>query len=101
MAKRVTDEMAQQMLERYEIVGVFAQVAREFGVSASTASRHIKRLQNIDKKVVNKVDLTLDKKQLESLENKIKGFSEPVNTLSLVLAEQEKTELKELGVLYE
>ena len=101
MAKRVTDEMAQQMLERYEIVGVFAQVAREFGVSASTASRHIKRLQNIDKKVVNKADLTLDKKQLESLENKIKGFSEPVNTLSLVLTEQEKTELKELGVLYE
>lgn len=101
MAKRVTDEMAQQMLERYEAVGVFAQVAREFGVSASTASRHIKRLQNIDKKVVNKVDLTLDKKQLESLENKIKGFSEPVNTLSLVLTKQEKAELKELGVLYE
>ena len=101
MVKRVTDEMAQQMLERYEAVGVFAQVAREFGVSPSTASRHIKRLQNIDKKVANKVDLTLDKKQLESLENKIKGFSEPVNTLSLVLTEQEKTELKELGVLYE
>lgn len=101
MAKKVTEQVAREMLERYEVVGVFAQVAREFGVSPSTASRHIKRLQNIDKKVVNKVDLTLDRKQLESLENKIKGFSEPVNTLSLVLTEQEKTELKELGVLYE
>lgn len=101
MAKKVTEQVAREMLERYEVVGIFAQVAREFGVSPSTASRHIKRLQNIDKKVVDKADLTLDRKQLESLENKIKGFSEPVNTLSLVLTEQEKTELKELGVLYE
>lgn len=101
MAKRVTDEMAQQMLERYEIVGIFAQVAREFGVSPSTASRHIKRLQNLDEKTESKVDLTLDKRQLTDLENKIKNFSKPISSLSLVLTEHEKAELKELGVLYE
>ena len=101
MAKKVTDEMAQQMLERYEAVGVFAQVAREFGVSASTASRHIKRLQNLNENTKNKVDLVLDKKQLADLESKIEIFSEPINSFSLVLTEHEKAELKELGVLYE
>ena len=101
MAKKVTDELAREMLEMYDRVGVYAQVAREFGVSASTASRHIKRLQSLGEKVGVKVNLKLSKDEFNRLEKRIESFSAPVNSLSLLLTDNEKTELKELGVLYE
>lgn len=42
MAKKITLEIAQKMKERYAVLGTYAAVAKEFGISASTASRYIK-----------------------------------------------------------
>lgn len=101
MAKRVTEQLAREMLEMYENVGVYAQVAKYYGVSASTASRHIKKLKGLGEQVGIKVDLKLNKEDFDKLETRVESFSTPVNRLSLLLTDDEKAELKELGVMYE
>lgn len=47
MASKITPEIAKKMKERYEVLGTYAAVAKEFDVSASTASRYIKELNSI------------------------------------------------------
>lgn len=47
MAKKITPETAKQMAARYAELGSYAAVAREFGVTAATASRYIKEQKAI------------------------------------------------------
>lgn len=42
MAKKITTEIAIAMATRYKELGSYAAVAKEFGISATTASRYIK-----------------------------------------------------------
>lgn len=42
MAKKITTEIAIAMAAKYKELGTYAAVAKEFGVSSSTASRYIK-----------------------------------------------------------
>lgn len=42
MAKKITSAIAQALAARYAELGSYAAVAREFGISASTASKYIK-----------------------------------------------------------
>jgi transposase-like protein len=42
MARKVTNELVEQMIELYNKLGTYAAVAREIGVSASTCSKYIK-----------------------------------------------------------
>lgn len=42
MAKKITPEIAIAMAACYKKLGTYAAVAKEFGVSSSTASRYIK-----------------------------------------------------------
>ena len=42
MAKKITNEIIQQMLELYEELGTYSAVAKKLGVSASTVSKYIK-----------------------------------------------------------
>lgn len=47
MAKKITTEIAIAMAARYKELGTYAAVAKEFGVSSSTASRYIKEQGSI------------------------------------------------------
>ena len=42
MAKKITNEIIEQMLELYEELGTYSAVAKKLGVSASTVSKYIK-----------------------------------------------------------
>lgn len=42
MAKKITSETIQQMLELYEKLGTYSAVAKKLGVSATTVSKYIK-----------------------------------------------------------
>lgn len=42
MAKKITSETIQQMLELYEELGTYSAVAKKLGVSATTVSKYIK-----------------------------------------------------------
>ena len=42
MAKKITSDVIQQMLELYEELGTYSAVAKKLGVSASTVSKYIK-----------------------------------------------------------
>ena len=42
MAKKITSEIIQQMLELYEELGTYSAVAKRLGVSATTVSKYIK-----------------------------------------------------------
>ena len=42
MAKKITPEIIQQMLELYSDLGTYSAVARQLNVSASTVSKYIK-----------------------------------------------------------
>ena len=42
MAKKITSEIIQQMLELYEELGTYSAVAKKLGVSATTVSKYIK-----------------------------------------------------------
>lgn len=47
MAKKITPEIAIAMAVRYKELRTYAAVAKEFGVSSSTASRYIKEQGSI------------------------------------------------------
>lgn len=47
MAKKITPETAIAMAARYKELGTYTAVAKEFGVSAATASRYIKEQSSI------------------------------------------------------
>ena len=42
MAKKITQEIINQMLDLYEELGTYSAVAKKLGVSASTVSKYIK-----------------------------------------------------------
>ena len=42
MAKKITNEIIQQMLELYEEFGTYSAVSKKLGISASTVSKYIK-----------------------------------------------------------
>ena len=42
MAKKITQEIINQMLELYEELGTYSAVAKKLGVSSSTVSKYIK-----------------------------------------------------------
>ena len=41
MAKKITQEIINQMLDLYEELGTYSAVAKKLGVSASTVSKYI------------------------------------------------------------
>ena len=47
MAKKITNEIIEQMFELYEELGTYSAVAKKLGVSASTVSKYIKEIECI------------------------------------------------------
>lgn len=47
MAKKITSEIVQQMLELYEELGTYSAVAKKLGVSATTVSKYIKEQNSL------------------------------------------------------
>ena len=47
MASRITQEQIQEMMRLYAEIGTYSGVAKQMGISASTASRYIKEQKSI------------------------------------------------------
>lgn len=92
MSRRITDEQKKQMLELYSEIGTYAGVAREMGVSPSTASRYIKEgLANQKAKEAPKFDV-----DIERLKKIVEEYVPTYEALDTGLSQEEFDEMRKL-----